>query len=362
MITLFGATGYTGRLVAQALSRRGLAPLRLAGRSPAKLARVAESLPNTPACLVADVKRTDTLPALCQDTRLLINCVGPFTDFGEAVLVQAVKNGISYVDISNELGYVYRMRAYDALARQAGAVVVPACGFEVVLADCAAAVLAQELAVSEDNPADELCVVYALGGRGSSFGTRRSAVRSLAASWLEYRDGCWNGAVPGRETRRVQLSGESRPALSFPSAETVTAPSHIAVDRVSTWLLITRGASLWAPTLIPLFAWLARGPAFSRLVLWLSTRFAPPPSTGLRSEAPFSIKVELRRGDSSKALTLTGRGVYDLTAEIVTYAAEQLLHSDNGRAGVLAPALVLNPQKLLDHATENWGIQVGNDV
>ena len=60
-------------------------------------------------------------------------------------MAQAALNGVHYLDTTNELGYVYRLRSYDALARRSGAAIVPACGFEVALADCAAVELAAGL-------------------------------------------------------------------------------------------------------------------------------------------------------------------------------------------------------------------------
>jgi short subunit dehydrogenase-like uncharacterized protein len=356
MITLFGATGYTGRLVAQALDRLGF-EFRLAGRSPEKLTRLSDSLPSTPPWLVADAARPDTLPALFRDTRLLINCVGPFTDLGEPVVAQAAQNGVHYLDTTNELGYVYRMQSYDPLAQQNGAAIVPGCGFEVALADCAAAVLN-----AQGSPtADEVSVVYALSGRGTSLATRRSAVRALATSWLGYRDGRWHWAVPGGEARRVRLPDGVRPALSFPSSETVTVPSHVPVRRVTTWMTFPWLVVLWGPLLVPAFAWLARG-LVGRLVVALISRVAPPPKTGMRSQAPFCVHVALRQGNASQTLTLTGQGVYDITAEIIAYAAGQMIQPDYDRSGVLAPAVALAPQALLDHAVAEWGVAVKRDA
>jgi short subunit dehydrogenase-like uncharacterized protein len=369
MITLFGATGYTGRLVARALARRQL-PFRIAGRSPERLARLADSsagaLPaaTPPAWLVADATQPDTLPPLFQDTRVLINCAGPFTDLGEPVVAQAALNGVHYLDTTNELGYVYRMQGYDGLARQNRAVIVPSCGLEVALADCAAAVLQAgietHLAHGFAGPADEVSVVYALSGRGTSFGTRRSAVRALATSWLGYRGGHWGWAIPGGDARRVRLPDGVRPALSFPSSETVTVPSHVAVQRVTTWMTFPWMFVLWGPVLIPTFSWLARG-LVGRLALALASRAGPPPETGMRSDASFSVQVELRRADVCRTLTLAGKGVYDVTAEIIAYAAAQMLQPGYDRSGVLAPAIAFDPQALLDRAAAEWGIGVKRD-
>jgi short subunit dehydrogenase-like uncharacterized protein len=363
MITLFGATGYTGRLVAGALSRepKGM-PLRLAGRSPEKLARLSDSLPGAPAWLVADATRPETLMALCQDTEVLVNCAGPFTDLGEPVVAQAALSGVDYLDITNELGYVYSLRSYDTLAQRSGAAIVPACGFEVALADCAAAILARRLdRAAEDRsspskPLDEISVVYDIRGRGSSFGSRRSAVRALATSWLGYRDGHWVPDVPCRKRRLAGLPNGERTALSFPSSEISTLPGHLPVRQVTTWLAASRFAPLWAPVLVPIFGWLARGPLgdFAGAAL---TRVFAPPETGLRSDAPFSILVEARRGQALETMTLTGQGVYDLTAEIVAYAALERTRSDP-EGGILAPAQALDPQTFLDQAAADWGVRM----
>jgi short subunit dehydrogenase-like uncharacterized protein len=375
MITLFGATGYTGRLVAQALSRElPDVPLRLAGRSPEKLARLSAALPGAPAWLVADATRPGTLPVLFQDTALLVNCAGPFTDLGEPVVAQAALNGVHYLDTTNELGYVYRLRSYDALAQRSGAAIVPACGFEVALADCAAAELRTRLDRSSgvqsslSHPLDEIAIVYDIRGRGSSFGSRRSAVRALATSWLGYRDGQWVPSVPCRERRRVELPGgrrvaspgHLRPALSFPSSEIATVPGHVPVRQVTTWLATSWHAPLWAPVLVPIFAWLARGMLGRLAEAGISQIFAPP-ETGLRSDAPFAILVEVRQGEKVQTMTLTGKGVYDLTAEIVAYAAGQLAQPGR-QGGVLAPAQALDPRALLEQAAGGWGVQVRREA
>jgi short subunit dehydrogenase-like uncharacterized protein len=361
MITLFGATGYTGRLIAQALTRAEL-PFRLAGRSAEKLACLSDALPSKPTWLTADATRSETLAALCRGTRVLINCAGPFTDLGEPVAAHAALAGVHYLDSANELGFAYRLRSYDALARKSRAAVVPACGFEVALADCAAAALAA--ALSSNSPAealDEVNVTYALSGRGTSLGTRRSAVRAVATSWIGYEAGKWTSLAPGARRRQVSLPGGPRPALSFPSCEIVTIPSHVFVRAVSTWMTITPFAYWWAPVLVPLFARLAAGPV-GWLTLALISRVALPPETGLRSQAPFSIKVEAQGQAGRATLVVAGRGVYDLTADIVAYAAEQMLQPGYNRSGVLAPATALDPQALLDQAAAHWNVTVEREA
>ena len=98
MITLFGATGYTGTRVAARLDREGL-PFRIAGRSIDRLQILSNGLSSHPDWIVADAADPQTIPALFNGTSLLINCVGPFTDLGERVVRQAAVSGVHYIEL-----------------------------------------------------------------------------------------------------------------------------------------------------------------------------------------------------------------------------------------------------------------------
>jgi short subunit dehydrogenase-like uncharacterized protein len=355
MITLFGATGYTGRLIAQELSRRDLQEddLRLAGRSAEKLKELSASLPGAPPWLVADAYHPQSLKALFEGTIVLVNCVGPFTDMGESVLSLAALNGVHYLDITNELGYVHRVQGYDSLARKSGAAVVPACAFEVALADCALTLLAKKFL----GTLDRVDVVYALSGQGSSLGTRRSAIRSLGTSWLGYRGGNWVGAVPCREVQEVDLPHGNRFVLSFPSSEITILPRHLQVREIKTWMGIPRGARHFAPYLLPIIAWLSRSPA-GRLVEGISTLISRPGKGNIRDQAPFTVLVEARQGNRSQSITIGGGGVYEITAKIAAYAARKMARPGYDQAGVLPPALAFEPEEVIRVAEEEWGLEI----
>jgi short subunit dehydrogenase-like uncharacterized protein len=360
MITLLGATGYTGQRIARVLDREGLL-YRLAGRSPEKLAELSRCLPAQPDWLPADATQPGSLPPLFQDSQVLVNCAGPFTDLGERVIAQAAMSGSTYLDTTNELGFVFRARGYNQMATRTHSALVPACAFEVALADCAAKIVGQKLLMA--NPAaglDRVDVVYALGGKGASAGTRRSAVRSLATSWLAYRDGNWTGQMPGGRVQRFNLPGRPRHALLIPSCESVTLPLHLPLRRVDVWMATTSGARFWAPVIIPLFARLSRS-ILRPLILSMAAATTLPAggtlNVGLRADAPFTILVIAQQGQRLTWMALTGQDPYGLTAEIIGYAARRLAGNFN-QVGLLAPSQLLDPQAFLAHAVNNWGMAV----
>jgi len=352
MITVFGATGYTGRLVAYELAQAGRA-LRLAGRSAGRLAALAGELAAQTDTLVADAVDPASLAALAAETRVLVNCAGPFTDIGEPVAALAARRGLRYLDTTNELGFVHSLYTrLDPLARARGATLVPACAFEVALADCAAALLGRGL------PAlDEVRVVYQLPGMGSSYGTRASALRSLATSWLAYRGGRYAAARPGAGScGRVRFpGGRAYLTLAFPSSETATIPAHLAVRDVVTCMTVSRLGGAVGPWLIPLAGVLLRGPV-GALLRALSRRAAPPPAPDQRLQMPFAILVNVRAGALERRLVLRGRDPYHLTAQIVAHAAVRLADGEPP-AGVIPPARALDPDELLA-AVRAWGVTV----
>jgi short subunit dehydrogenase-like uncharacterized protein len=358
-ITVLGATGYTGRMIAHELAHHEKSnwDLQLAGRSEGGLARLADSLPIAPTFILANPKISKTLIQLCQNSDVLINCVGPFTDLGEPVVAQAAKSGTHYLDITNELGFVHQMKRYNPVAQASGAAIIPACGFEVALADFAAGILAAQAS----DEIDDINVFYDIGGRGSSYGTRQSAIRSLGTSWLAYHEGQWLAAVPCREIRPVTLSGKRVHALSFPSSEIATIPMHANVRAVSTWMKISAGSRFWAPIALPLFARLVRG-LKGRLFTRLSRTIAPAPKENMRREAPFTIRIAASQNTQQYEALITGKGVYELTAKIAAYAAIQMAAPDYNRTGVLAPSMALDPQEFFDKASQDWGVTITHEI
>src|SRR6266542_4014924 len=103
-IVLFGATGYTGRLVAGALVAAGAAPL-LAGRDQKRLDALAAGLGGLETA-IADAARPESLRALLEQRDVLVSTVGPFALRGAAALCAAVQAGATYLDSAGEPSFI----------------------------------------------------------------------------------------------------------------------------------------------------------------------------------------------------------------------------------------------------------------
>jgi short subunit dehydrogenase-like uncharacterized protein len=344
-VAVFGATGYTGRLIAHELRRRDV-PLLLAGRDAAKLAGLAEQLGGAETVL-ATVGDQPSLDALARRTRVLINCVGPFVDLGEPVVRAAIAAGAHYVDTTGEQPFLQAMLVHDTWAKRQGVAVVPALAFEIALSDCGAALAAAEL-----DEVDDVAVIYVTRFHASQ-GTKRTALRMLQGDGLAYADGRWVAEPPARHSIFVDLPRPLGrvPALSFPSAEVMTIPRHVPTRAVRTYMRVPVLAARLLSSTAPLIGALARSP-LAHVGTWMLGNGTEGPDEATRRRDVFHIVVDARGRRRGKAagqrIVIRGRDPYGLTAAIIRQGALLLLNGARHAAGVLSPAMAFDARRFLD--------------
>ncbi|PSS30482.1 Mitochondrial saccharopine dehydrogenase-like [Actinidia chinensis var. chinensis] len=146
-LIILGASGFTGKYVVREALKFLNAPssplkiIALAGRNPQKLSQTLEwaSHPHPPPpvpILAADTADPPSLRRLAAQTRLVLNCVGPFRLHGEPVVAACAESGCDYLDICGEPEFMERMEAaYHEAAAKSGSLVISACGFDSVPAE-----------------------------------------------------------------------------------------------------------------------------------------------------------------------------------------------------------------------------------
>jgi len=141
-IVAWGASGYTGRLVAAELLARfgpgdsGGVRWALGGRSESKLASVSSALGVELPLAIADSSDPESLAALAASTRVVLSTVGPFWRHGSSLVAACVSSGTDYCDVTGEGPWVRSMiDAHDAAAREASLRIVSMCGYDSVPSD-----------------------------------------------------------------------------------------------------------------------------------------------------------------------------------------------------------------------------------
>jgi len=223
-IVLFGATGYTGRLAAEAMAERGMRPV-LAARSSERCAALAEELGGGFETARADVADPPSVRRLVASGDVLVTTVGPFARFGGPAAAAASTAGAHYLDSTGEPVFIREVfERYGPAAEASGAAMITACGYDWVpgnLASALALARAGEAAVRVN-------VGYFITGKAAmSGGTKASTAGAVVAPAFGFRDGRVRTERGGARTRSFPVGSKRLAAISVGGSE------HFALPRVA---------------------------------------------------------------------------------------------------------------------------------
>lgn len=188
-VILYGATGYTGRLVAEYLNAnygvgRDL-KWAIAGRSEAKLKEIRDLIgaPASLPLIVADSDNPASLAAMVGAAKVIISTVGPYQLYGSNVVAACAQAGTDYVDLTGESHWIAQMMAAnDATAKKTGARLVFSCGFDSIPFDGGVFFVQQAAKQKHGAPAPRVRGrVRSIVG-GASGGTMASGIATMAAA------------------------------------------------------------------------------------------------------------------------------------------------------------------------------------
>jgi short subunit dehydrogenase-like uncharacterized protein len=339
-ISLFGATGYTGRLTAEALVARGERPL-LAGRSAESLTALSGELGGELDTAVADVERPDSVAALVEPGDVLVSTVGPFLRWGEPAVEATISKGAAYIDSTGEPGFIRAIfERYGPLASEAGGGLVTAFGYDWVPGNLAGA-----LALEEAGPGGVRVDIgyFFTGAAGMSGGTRATtALGALEPSFVWRR-----GIKTERNAARVRsfdVNGRSRPAVSVGSSEHFALPRlYPRLEEVNAYLGWFGGASRPLQAFSLVGAAVAKLPGARSGMRALAGRLVKGstggPNAEQRSRSNSHVVAMAYDGGGRELASVTVAGVsgYDFTGRILAWGAARALAEGLKGTGALGP-------------------------
>jgi short subunit dehydrogenase-like uncharacterized protein len=135
-VVIFGATGFTGRLVAEyVVKHRNGARVAIAGRDRQKLEKVKSEIGDVDV-IIANTDDRASLDAMVAQTKVVCTTVGPYAKYGSELVAACAAKGVHYCDLTGEPQWVRRMiDAHHNDAKRTGARIVPACGFDSIPSD-----------------------------------------------------------------------------------------------------------------------------------------------------------------------------------------------------------------------------------
>lgn len=336
-LLVYGANGYTGRLITSRAVERGLRPI-VAGRKAAAVGALAAELGlphrvfalHAPRAVAGPGARPDAgraaepvaeLDAGLRDVAVVLHCAGPFEDTALPMAQACLRTGAQYLDITGELSVFRALAALDGAARTAGVMLLPGAGLDVVPSDCLAAELSARL------PGATRLELALLPLGGLSRGTALTMLRIAHRPGAECRDGVVVELPPGTRARvrDIDFGRGPVPCLALPWGDVCTAHVSTGIPNVVTWVAAPaalRLAARWPRAL----GWLlTRGPVRRAIERRLRAR-PPGPTAAERARGRCLLwgRASDAAGRAVEARLQTPEG-YTFTAHAAVALAEHAL-------------------------------------
>jgi short subunit dehydrogenase-like uncharacterized protein len=336
---LYGSYGYTGTLIADLAVGLGMHPI-LSGRDASRLKVQADKLSMDYHPLSLDDR--PGLEAILGKVPLVLNCAGPFSRTFQPMSETCLKLGRHYLDITGEIMVFEALARRDAEAKQAGVMLLPGIGFDVVPSDCLAMHLRQRLP-----KATHLALIFYTTGGGISRGTALTVIEGLQGQCIIRKDGKLTPVPLFSKTTQIDFGSGLRTAINNTWGDVSTAYYSTGIPNIEEFMVFKKSFIRIVRLIRPLIGF-AKSPAMQR---WLTQRvmqFPPGPSVEKRWVGRSRLWGEAKDELGNRVITRmeTPEG-YSLTAETALAAVRRALAGDY-KAGFQTPAMAYGADFILE--------------
>jgi short subunit dehydrogenase-like uncharacterized protein len=338
---LYGANGYMGKLIAATAGAYDLQPI-LAGRREDLIRPMAEQYQYP--YRIIDLHNQSELKKVLQEVPLVLHAAGPFKYTARPMVEACLQTNTHYLDITGEIPVFELVKSYDSPARQAGIMLLPGVGFDVVPTDCLSLFLKNKLP-----DASLLQLAFASLGGGLSHGTAITMVESLGEGGLVRENGRMVKKRLGHKGMWVDFGEKKLFVMAIPWGDISTAYHSTGIPNIETYAA--------APSLIynllklqPLFNWLLKKKMIRSFLKKKINRRPPGPSDEQRRRSKSLIcgVVQNQAGRKVQAL-LRGPNGYTMTTHCSLIITKKVLNG-NYHAGYQSPSGVYGEDLILEVA------------
>ena len=313
---IYGANGYTGRLIAEAAAAAGLRPL-LAGRNRETVGPLAQRLGLEKRIFPLLGQRS--IATSLEGVGLLLNCAGPFSATAAPLLEACLTDGTHYLDISGEIDSFAHCHAQHERAQEVGIVVLPGVGFDVVPSDCVALMLKHALP-----RADELILAIEVGG-GMSQGTAKTSLEGARSGGRARVRGQLQRVPLAWKTHDFTRDGQTRLAVTIPWGDLYTAWVSTGIANIETYMVLPPRAI----ATLKRMRWLRPLLGFKPVTRYLLARIergVPGPDAEARARSRSHVWGEARSADGRVArVELDAPNGYALTVAAALAIVQRML-------------------------------------
>ncbi|MBW3564147.1 MAG: saccharopine dehydrogenase NADP-binding domain-containing protein [Acidobacteria bacterium] len=210
---IYGAYGFTGKLIVTEALRKGMRPV-IAGRDPEQIEKLASATGLEGRAFALD----EGIDREISDVELVLHCAGPFEQTSAPMVSACIRGGVSYLDITGEIEVFEAIMRLGAEAKDAGIVMIPGVGFDVVPTDCLAAKLAEDVA-----DASHLDLAFSSKRGGISRGTLKTMIEGIGKGGAIRKEGRIVRVPVAWDSREIPYESGPRSSMTIPWGDVSTA-------------------------------------------------------------------------------------------------------------------------------------------
>ncbi len=343
---IYGATGYTGRLLVEEAVIRGYNPI-IAGRSGIKLKALADEYGLDYAVFDLDNPNIIAKHLRQHDVSLVLHVAGPFVYTAKPMVTACLEVGAHYLDITGEISVYESLFVLDEQAKNAGIVILPGVGFDIVPSDC----LCKYVSAQCPDATQLEVVISALNitqdDFGISAGTLKSFIEMLPSGGRIRRNGKLQPIEIGKLTRKVTMPHGEFSAIAIPWGDVSTAYRTTGIPNITAYMVAPQNQIMALQVMGYPLQWMLK---IDPLRGWMSQqidRFISGPTENTRMTGKTYVYARAQTEDNylSEAWLECVEG-YRFTALSAILAVERVL---SGKfAGALTPAGAFGADFVLD--------------
>jgi short subunit dehydrogenase-like uncharacterized protein len=313
---LYGANGYTGKLIARLSLERNLRPI-LAGRDRNTIEPLATELGLEHRIFALD--DVTAIDAALREVAVVLHCAGPFSRTSKPMADACMRTKTHYLDITGEASVIETLVARDAEAKAAEIMLLPCVGFDVVPSDCLAAHLKRRLPSATH-------LALAIQGMGRvSRGTATTMVENINRGGLIRRDGKLTPVPAAWKTREIDYGRGAVEATTIPWGDVATAFYSTGIPNIEVYAAIPQKVRRMMK-LTRRFGWLLGSTTVQRFLKNRIKNQPPGPNEEERHKGKSFVWGEVEDDSGKRAVSrLSGPEGYTLTALTALTIVERVL-------------------------------------
>lgn len=333
---IYGANGYTGELIVRYAVERGLRPV-IAGRNETAIRTLAEKYHLESRVFALD--DTSRLESALNDVKMVLHCAGPFSLTFRPMVEACLRTGRHYADITGEISVFEACAALSKKAEDAGIMVMPGVGFDVVPSDCLARHLKDRLP-----SANRLTLAWYGIGR-LSHGTQTTMTMNVGRGGAVRRNGKIVTVPAAWKTLEVDFGDVTHTAVTIPWGDVSTAFYSTGIPNIEVYSVIPPSA-LRALKWSRYLGWLFATSPFQRYLRAKIPAGGPSDEERANGRSLFWGEAGDDKGQVVRAIQQTVEG-YTLTALTALNITEKIL-SGNFRPGSVTPSAAYGAGLILE--------------